>query len=148
MKIGKKFLIVLILILVVILAYSFSIFNQKPYVKINDKIIHVEIADEPEEREKGLMFRENLKNDGGMFFVFDYEMNLTFWMKNTIIPLDIIFIDKDMVIIKIHENAQPCKGDPCEIYSSEEHSKYVLEVNGGFSKVNNIQVGDEIDLET
>jgi len=107
-------------------------------------IIKVEVADTEQKREIGLMFRENLDENKGMLFVFDDEKYVTFWMKNTLIPLDIIFISSNGTINEIKENVQPCLADPCELYPSVNPSKYVLEVNANFSKKNGISVGDSV----
>ncbi len=117
-----------------------SIDNGKNLIKIN-----VEIADDNNEREKGLMLRESLDENSGMLFVFEKEEPQTFWMKNTLISLDIIFIDKNNKIIGI-EKAEPCKQDPCALYRSSGPAKYILEVNAGFSAKNKISVGDKVIL--
>ncbi|MEK6891857.1 MAG: DUF192 domain-containing protein [Nanoarchaeota archaeon] len=114
--------------------------NGKNLIKIN-----VEIADDNKGRMYGLMFRGNLDENSGMLFVFDDEDNQTFWMKNTLIPLDIIFISKDMKIVDI-KSATPCKEDPCSLYMSSKPAKYVLEVNGNFTIKNNIKIDDKIIL--
>lgn len=100
------------------------------YVKIDNQKIKVEIADNPLKRQKGLMHRESLCKDCGMLFVFNKEKNHTFWMKNTLIPLDMIFINKDKYVIDIVQ-AQPCKKEPCKIYFAKNKSLYVLETNQG-----------------
>ena len=107
--------------------------------------INVEIADDNEERIKGLMFREKLNENEGMFFIFEDESHQTFWMKNTLIPLDIIFIDKNFKIVDI-KNAIPCKEEPCVLYKSSKPAKYVLEVNENFSTKNNISIGNKVGL--
>ncbi|MEM5799211.1 MAG: DUF192 domain-containing protein [Candidatus Aenigmatarchaeota archaeon] len=104
--------------------------------------VNAEVADDNEERARGLMFRKNLPQNNGMLFVFDEEINITFWMKNTLIPLDMIFISSNGSINEIKENIQPCYEDPCPIYPSLYPSKYILEVNANFSKKNNIKVSD------
>ena len=117
-----------------------SIDNGKEIIKIK-----VEVADDNSEREIGLMFRKNLDENSGMLFVFDEENYQTFWMKNTLIPLDIIFIDNNFKIVDI-KHAVPCKEEPCEIYSSGKPAKYVLEVNGNFTTKKNIKIGDNIEI--
>ena len=117
-----------------------SIDNGNKTIKLN-----VEIADDNYKREKGLMFRENLDENAGMLFIFGNEAYETFWMKNTLIPLDIIFIDKYFKIANI-EHAVPCKQDPCALYHSSKPVKYVLEVNAGFAMKNNIEVSNKIVL--
>ena len=112
--------------------------------------VHVatEVADTNQARSQGLMFRETLNENAGMLFVFDEEAPRTFWMKNTLIPLDIIFVDSELTVVSIIENAQPCKEDPCQIYPSIEPAQYVIETNAGFAKLHVIRVGDTVEIRT
>jgi len=114
---------------------------------IKDRCFGVEIADTPGKRSWGLMYRENLAKDKGMLFIFETEGNYPFWMKNTLIPLDIIWINTESEIVFIAENAQPCKEDLCPNIDPKANTKYVLEINGGFSKEYGFKVGDEINLK-
>jgi len=107
----------------------------------NGSFLKVEIAKTEEERALGLMFRHSLPENRGMLFIFEKEEYQSFWMKNCFFPLDLIFMDKNGKIVDIKENFEPCKDDPCPSYKSKEKAKYVLEVNGGFCKKNNIKVG-------
>jgi len=107
------------------------------YVKMEDKKINVEIADEPAEMLKGLMYRESLCDNCGILFVFNEEMDQSFWMKNTLIPLDMVFIDADYIIVDVLK-AEPCTEDPCEHYNPKDKAKYVLEVNQNTFSVNDI----------
>jgi len=110
----------------------------------NEKIkVNVEIADSAEERSYGLMFKEFLDENSGMLFVFDDENYRNFWMKNTLISLDIIFISEDLEIVDI-KYAVPCLEDPCVSYKSSKPAKYVLEVNGDFTIENDVGLGDKI----
>ena len=106
----------------------------------------VEIADTAIKRTVGLMNRTSLPEKSGMFFVFESEGTLGFWMKNTLIPLDMIFISADKKIVKIQRNAQPCKVLDCESYSSGEPVKYVVEINGGLADKLGIKEGQIIDI--
>ena len=106
----------------------------------------VEIAKSSAEREKGLMYRENMDKDKGMFFIFDKEGLYPFWMKNTLIPLDIIWIDGNNKIVFIGENAQPCKTLICPITNSSVIAKYVLEINANISKNIGLKVGDFVNI--
>ena len=106
--------------------------------------VYVDIANDPDEQSRGLMFRKSLEWNNGMLFVFDDEKQLSFWMKNTYIPLDMIFINNEFKIIDIKEDAQPCLEKICPKYSSKEPAKYVLEVNAGFVQKNKIKIGDRI----
>ena len=117
-----------------------SIDNGEKSIKIN-----AEIADDEQEQMMGLMFRKNLSENEGMLFIFDYEDYQTFWMKNTSIPLDMIFIGENLEIVDI-KNAVPCKQEPCALYKSSKPAKYVLEVNGNLTAKKNIRIGDRITL--
>ena len=95
--------------------------------------ITAQTAQTYEEHEKGLMFRKSLAFDAGMLFVFEREENRVFWMKNTLIPLDIVWLDTEGKIVFMRENALPCREEPCESYSSEKPAMHVLEVNGNLT---------------
>lgn len=105
--------------------------------------VFVELAQTDQEREQGLMHRTALGERQGMLFLFPNTEIQSFWMKNTIIPLDMIFIDENKKIITIAE-AVPCIADPCKIYGSGKPVKYVLEVNKGFTALHQIQLGSEV----
>lgn len=117
-------------------------------IRINDVLIKAEIADTPEKRAVGLMNRTSLDKDSGMLFIFEKEGYHQFWMKDTLIPLEILFIDKNLKIVKILE-MYPCRTSDlqCEIYSPNQPIMYALELNLNFSKSNNIKIGDEIKIE-
>lgn len=105
--------------------------------------VKVEIADDNEEREKGLMFREKLNENEGMLFVFEDESYRAFWMKNTLIPLDMIFINGNFEIVDI-KNANPCREGQCVLYKPSKPAKYVLEAGAGFAGKNSISIGDKV----
>jgi len=105
--------------------------------------LHVYIADSPDEREKGLMFVESLPWDQGMLFVFEYERRLSFWMKNTYIPLDIAYISKNGIINEIYY-MKPL--DYSITYPSKKPAMYALEVNAGWFKKHGIAPGMKLDL--
>jgi len=105
--------------------------------------VNVEIADTPAERTKGLMFRQFLEEDSGMLFIFENEDYYGFWMKNTLIPLDMIFISESLEIVDI-KHAIPCTEDPCGNYVPTRPAKYVLEVNSEFTTGHNIIIGNNI----
>lgn len=90
----------------------------------------VELADEPSEWEQGLMFRTNLPEERGMLFVFDEETEHVFWMKNTIIPLDLLFFRGDGSFVS-SVTMEPCTADPCPLYSPLGPSRMALEVSAG-----------------
>ncbi len=103
--------------------------------------LNVKIADTDEARSRGLMFASKLDENEGMLFVFPDEQKRAFWMKNTLMPLDMIFIAANGTVVDVVENAQPCKEDPCPTYASGQAAKYVLEAKGGFAQRNGIAVG-------
>jgi len=108
--------------------------------------IYAEVADSGLKRAKGLMERESLGSDRGMLFIFDAEIPQSFWMKNTKIPLDIIFISAGKKIVDIKENFRPCRSDICEIYTSAASAKYALEINAGLSRKHGVFIGDSVSV--
>lgn len=93
--------------------------------------IHVEIADDPDEQQVGLMNRTELSEDRGMLFLFSQPQILSFWMKNTLIPLDVLFFDAEGNFINV-QTMDPCAGDPCMTYSSSALATSALELSAGF----------------
>ncbi|MEI6221263.1 MAG: DUF192 domain-containing protein [bacterium] len=116
-----------------------SILNQQG----KSTTITAEIAASPEEHSYGLMYQTSLPENQGMMFLFNYPFRYAFWMKNTLIPLEMIFADKDKKIVDII-HAAPCKQDPCPNYEPKKEGMFVLEVNEGFSNKNSISIGDEV----
>jgi uncharacterized membrane protein (UPF0127 family) len=114
----------------------------------NGQKINLEIADSDEKRAMGLMFRKSLPYTSGMLFIFDTEDFHSFWMKNTLIPLDILWLDKEFRIKYYYQNVQPCKSNPCSSYSPLIKALYVLEVNAGFIKKENLKLDDKLKPET
>lgn len=107
-----------------------------------DFTFHVEIADTDAERAKGLMFRQELADDAGMLFDFGQEQQTSFWMQNTYIPLDMIFISAKGVVKNIHVNARPL--DTTAI-PSDGPVRFVLEIRGGRSQEIGLAVGDRLE---
>ncbi|WP_068310622.1 DUF192 domain-containing protein [Aliiruegeria sabulilitoris] len=101
----------------------------------------VELADDPGERSQGLMHRENLARSAGMLFVYETAGPVSFWMKNTLIPLDMIFADQRGVVTRVHSRAIP--GDLTPI-DGGDGVLVVLEINGGLAEALGISVGDEL----
>lgn len=103
----------------------------KPWVELGGERFTVEIADNEPERNRGLMFRDRLAPNAGMLFLYDREQPLAFWMKNTRIPLDILYFDAQRRLVSV-SRAAPCSlGDRCPPYPAEGPSMYVLELNAG-----------------
>jgi uncharacterized membrane protein (UPF0127 family) len=106
-------------------------------------LVRVELAADEASRERGLMFRKELDDDRGMLFLFDDEGEHSFWMKNTLIPLDMIFVDDGGRVTGFVERAQPLNLRP----RSGGTSRYVLEVPGGWVARRGIRVGDRMRIE-
>lgn len=104
----------------------------------------VELASNNQERSKGLMFRRELGAKAGMLFLFPEERRLSFWMKNTLIPLDMIFISKDWRVVGVVENAPPLTEEPRGV---EALSQYVLEVAGGTCARIGIATGARVNVD-
>ncbi len=106
--------------------------------------VAVEVVRKPAEVERGLMFREHLAPDAGMLFVFPETAEHTFWMKNTLIPLDMIFADADGVVVGVVHDAAPLTTTGRSVGAP---SRYVLEVNGGWAAAHGVARGDRMRLE-
>jgi uncharacterized membrane protein (UPF0127 family) len=102
-----------------------------PSVELGGKTFSVEIADSRQEQGLGLMFRDKLPADAGMLFIFPDEAPRSFWMKNTRIPLDIMYFDKALKMVSISADTPPCKINRCPSYPSDGPAMYVLELNAG-----------------
>jgi len=107
----------------------------------------VEIAKTAEDLENGLMFRQQLDKDRGMLFIFGREDIYPFWMKNTLISLDIIWINKENKIIFIKNNAEPCSQTDCKFINPGIEANYVLEINSGISEKLKLKVGDFSNID-
>jgi uncharacterized membrane protein (UPF0127 family) len=108
--------------------------------------VAVEVADDDDERQVGLMNRESLPADAGMLFVFEADSSGGFWMKNTLIPLSIAFADTSGTILRILD-MEPCEADPCEIYDPGVFYRSALEVNKGAFDRLGVEEGDRLRLE-
>jgi len=145
MKLLKK-IIILIMVIVILAVSLFVFYRNEPKVCFEWNCFYVEVVDTPIQREKGLMNRANLEDDEGMLFIFESEGHYPFWMKNTLIPLDMIWIDEDKEIVFIYENALPCEEDPCTVISPSGNAKYVFEINGGLTSKKGIVVGQKLEF--
>jgi len=151
----------LLIILILVFGYLFFYYadilfapatKQNPENKVcfnpseGENCFFVELVKTNTEREKGLMNRKELDKNKGMLFVFDKEAIYPFWMKNTFISLDIIWIDANGKVVFINENTKPCKGLFCPAINPLAKAKYVLEINAGISKEFNIKTGDLVEI--
>jgi len=107
----------------------------------NGAVYSVEIPRTPEAREQGLMFRKNLPPRTGMLFVFDTTGRYAFWMKNCLIPLDLVWLDESKRVVAILPDTPPCKADPCPIYQFDVPARYVLEIAAGAAKREGLALG-------
>ncbi len=131
-----------------LLAFVLSYFASKEQTesffvaKLAEQEIVLEIADNEFLRTKGLSERESLGENEGMIFVFDEDTEgLSFWMKNTYIPLDIIFLNSELEVVHIIEDVPICQEDPCPAYEYEGEARFVIEMNAGWSKKNDLELG-------
>lgn len=148
MKLKSK-QIIFIVLLIIFITLSIILLNKKNAVLFfpqHNLKIQIELAKNIYQQQKGLMFRDKLNDLSGMLFVFPDETKRSFWMKNTKIPLDLIFISKDKKIIEIKENFTPCKENNCPMYNSQLPAQYVLEVNAGFVLKNKIQINEKLNF--
>lgn len=119
---------------------------EGPSVCFDRNCYSVELAQDAALHQKGLQFRESLKEQTGMLFIFPTYGQHAFWMKDTWIPLDMIWLDHGQRVVHIEANVPPCPGDPCPSYRSAYKALYVLEVNAGESTAVGIQVGDRAEF--
>lgn len=154
--------------LLLIFCFVFSVFSCKDSKKINSsfskniafkkegtlqllkknsdsiiKTLDIEIADDAYQTQTGLMYRDSIKDSQGMLFVFPEEQPRSFYMKNTRIPLDIIYISSDSSIVSFQKNAKPFDETPLP---SNANAKFVLEINAGLSDKWKLKTGDKIWL--
>ena len=118
----------------------------EPWVEVGGQRYFVEVADEPDERARGLMFRDELADDAGMLFVWRRAEPRSFWMRNTRIPLDIVYIGPDLRIVAWSLDTPPCRTRRCPGYPSGAPAQYVLEVNAGAMKRLGVAIGDRVRI--
>ncbi|WP_052288292.1 DUF192 domain-containing protein [Leptolyngbya iicbica] len=115
-------------------------------VEIADQTLGLEVAETPQQQAIGLMARESLPDDRGMLFPFEPARPVSFWMKNVLIPLDMVFIHQGEVVA-IASDVPPCEGDPCPTYGpGRQPVDYVLELRGGRAAELGMQAGDAIEF--
>jgi uncharacterized membrane protein (UPF0127 family) len=111
-------------------------------MRVAGREIRVEVADDEAERARGLMDRESLPEDQGMLFVYPSMRQLSFWMKNTRIPLDIAFIDDGLLIVDI----QQMEPENEELHTSRQPAMYALEMDLGWFEANGVKTGDRVEF--
>ena len=155
MKTFSELLLLLVVVIILIcLLFSFAqtIFSptlNKDFLSsvcINENCFQVASAKTQSERERGLMNVGSLDKDKGTLFIFDKDGIYPFWMKNTLINLDIIWIDSNKKIVFIKENAEPCKNFICPSIVPLVKASYVLEINAGLCQEIGLKLGDELKM--
>ena len=118
-----------------------------PWVEIAGQRYAVEVADDDEERARGLMFRDKMAEGSGMFFIHDAQEPQAYWMKNTRIPLDILYFDDNLKLVSQQRDVPPCSlGNACPNYPSGSPARYVLELNAGQAERLKLQDGAQLEL--
>jgi hypothetical protein len=110
-------------------------------------VYRLELALTPEDQAQGLMYRESLPPDTGMLFVFPTSEPHHFWMKNTMIPLDMIWMDETGKVVFVSADTPPCKADPCPTYGPDGPARQVLEIAGGMAAKEKITVGSTLKFQ-
>jgi hypothetical protein len=108
------------------------------------RLFVAEIADTPARIQRGYMFRREVGDDEGMIFVFPESGFHSFWMKNTLVPLDMIWMDDTFTVIHVEHAVPPCEADPCSGYGPPRKSRYVLEVRAGAARGAGLKTGDRL----
>ena len=118
---------------------------SQPWVELAGKRYSVELATTDAQRERGLMFRDSMAADHGMLFIHDREEPQAYWMKNTHIPLDILYFDNARKLVSQQRDVPPCSlGDACPPYPSDAPARFVLELNAG--EAARLQLDDGAEL--
>lgn len=120
-------------------------YSGETTLSINGVSFNVDVAVTQQERNRGLMGRDSLPEKSGMLFVYNAPGIISFWMKNTLIPLDILFFDKEGTLQEIILGARPCAKTPCQTYTNKKPAQFVLELPAGTVKKYNISIGNSFD---
>lgn len=118
---------------------------DNPWAEVNGRRFSIEVADTEALRERGLMFRREMAADHGMLFIHDDASPIAYWMKNTYIPLDILYFDEQKRLVSAQLDVPPCgEQAQCPIYPSAGPAKYVLEINAGLAGQLKLKPGDAL----
>ena len=121
--------------------------NDEPWVELGGERFTVELANDNASRARGLMFRDSLAEGHGMLFIHDSEERQAYWMKNTRIPLDILYFDSSLRLVSQQRDVPPCSaGDRCPPYPSNAPALYVLELNAGEARRLELKTGAVMEL--
>lgn len=141
----RRFGIVAVLVLPLLFSCRSAVSQDR--VCFSGDCYDVELALTPGTRQRGLQHRPQMALDQGMLFVFPVSSVYGFWMKDTLIPLDIIWLDQNRRIIHIEERVPPCESDPCPVYGPVQPALYVLEINAGQSAGKRLKAGLTADFQ-
>ena len=144
---GIRYCLLLMICSLLFGTFDRSFAQSADQVCFRDQCINVEVVLKDEERSRGLMFRESLAVDSGMLFIFEKSWPYAFWMKDTLIPLDMIWLDEARKIVHIEKDVPPCTADPCPRYVPAGDALYVLEVNAGYAAKLGLQLGDTAEFQ-
>ena len=123
-----------------------SVHASGPVAELKGRRFDIEIVADDESRARGLMFRDSMPADHGMLFLFDDMQPRVFWMKNTHIPLDILYFDQEYKLVSVQQRVPPCRSDPCAQYPSAGPARYVLELNAGTADRLGVKPGDKLTV--
>ena len=123
-----------------------SVQASGPTAELKGKRFSIEIVNDDAARARGLMFRDSMPADHGMLFLFDDMRPRVFWMKNTHIPLDILYFDAEYKLVSVQQRVPPCRSDPCAQYPSTGPAQYVLELNAGSADKLGVRPGDQLTV--
>lgn len=143
----KKKIIFIILLPIILTTIGLILKVKDDEVCFKNNCFKVALAVTLKEQKQGLMFRKNLNQNEGMLFVFKEEGEHPFWMKDTLIPLDIIWINQNKEVVFISENTQPCSENHCASVDPDKKAQYVLELKTGVARDIGLKVGDKMDIK-
>ncbi len=125
---------------------SCALLPRPPQVCFAGRCVNVELADDPEKLEHGLRERTSLASGHGMLFIFPQTEPRFFWMKDTWISLDIIWLDENKKIVHVEDNVPPCVSESCPVFGPAAPVRYVLEINAGAAAGLGIKPGDQAEF--
>jgi len=138
--------------MIVVLCLLFTLVGclQKSYAQdlvcFQQHCFRVEVVEEPEDLARGLQFREFLDEDAGMLFIFQKNKRHSFWMKNTLIPLDMLWLDESRQIVDVAKAVPPCRQESCPVYAPHKEARYVLEINARQTDLLGLTIGDQAEF--
>lgn len=136
------------LALAALLVASGSVVAEPIEIRLGDEAFELDVVDDQQSREKGLMGRESLGENEGMIFDFPKGSRPAIWMRNMVISLDLLFLDEQGTIVQIFQRVPPCEAMPCEVYQAERPLRFVIEVAAGTANRLGLEPGQQVDLGT